>query len=254
MRNRMTNPRDRVAASMEPLPFRSGMKGAPNDDWDTEMGFNGAAPIQERNAFADLQVAKAQQMGFNGAAPIQERNDGAIVENADCRTVASMEPLPFRSGMMSSAQAFPDQRSGFNGAAPIQERNVNFVLQTAAPSTAASMEPLPFRSGMQPKRKPHTVCQPASMEPLPFRSGMDTFGVGCSHGTKSLQWSRSHSGAECERWVLRCDLARLFRFNGAAPIQERNVGRSFRPVVWHYEASMEPLPFRSGMPRKRPRR
>ncbi len=35
--------------------------------------FNGAAPIQERNAYAAA-FAAAHPEGFNGAAPIQERN------------------------------------------------------------------------------------------------------------------------------------------------------------------------------------
>ncbi len=40
---------------------------------------------------------------------------------------ASMEPLPFRSGMVTSNAKGGAMADGFNGAAPFQERNALFV-------------------------------------------------------------------------------------------------------------------------------
>ncbi len=85
---------------------------------------------------------------------------------------ASMEPLPFRSGMAIERRIAP-QASGW-----------------------ASMEPLPFRSGMNQAQRSQRRHSTASMEPLPFRSGMHIFGFDVNARTLPLQWSRSHSGAE----------------------------------------------------------
>ncbi len=237
--------------------------------------FNGAAPIQERNASLSSKLM-SPLAGFNGAAPIQERNASSGPRTKQRERPASMEPLPFRSGMHvfgpragyrlelqwsrshSGAEwgAWWSRRAAgleqsFNGAAPIQERNEwPKKCSRLFWRRVASMEPLPFRSGMPPNEDRRSSRQSASMEPLPFRSGMARASCHC----------RTNQG----------------RFNGAAPIQERNAflspcsgqdvfqvlqwSRSHSGAEWRSrhvlglvgrEASMEPLPFRSGMNRVR---
>ncbi len=157
--------------SMEPLPFRSGMKTNERCTCSRRCtAFNGAAPIQERNALL-TRVCGSLGRTFNGAAPIQERNAGS---GGGCSTGFG----------------------AFNGAAPIQERNaVNGM--TRAKYRSASMEPLPFRSGMR-------VCINRSkgsdlwLQWSRSHSGAEWSTRLAKNSSGSwLQWSRSHSGAEC---------------------------------------------------------
>ncbi len=113
---------------------------------------------------------------FNGAAPIQERNDREPHRARRDLDNASMEPLPFRSGMQDEPSACTRSANG------------------------ASMEPLPFRSGMaQSDEAGFIPSTNASMEPLPFRSGMLSPLEAVAPTADELQWSRSHSGAE---WLV----------------------------------------------------
>ena len=134
---------------------------------------------------------------------------------------------------------------GFNGAAPFQERKAENDLG-GAKSRVASMGPLPFRSGKQD----------------PFGEIRVIF---------SLQWGRSLSGAE-RGWRF-CEWFSKICFNGAAPFQERKAirglvaDRLISKLQWGRslsgaesppetdslpparQASMGPLPFRSGKDR-----
>ncbi len=86
-------------------------------------GFNGAAPFQERNDLVIRSIEGPNWQCFNGAAPFQERNVGASIRHSQRQVFASMEPLPFRSGMRSSTTKLGTTSTRFNGAAPFQERN-----------------------------------------------------------------------------------------------------------------------------------
>ncbi len=138
----------KISASMEPLPFRSGM------DFNWPVSTSGVDASMEPLPFR------------SGMCHCRRRRNGRC-------TTASMEPLPFRSGMhLASPRSLPSTCC-FNGAAPFQERNAANWRVSSLHRRAASMEPLPFRSGM--------------METRFFRE-LDTI--------SRLQWSRSLSGAE----------------------------------------------------------
>ena len=85
------------------------------------VSFNGAAPFRERNDSGACAAQYASQ-GFNGAAPFRERN---VDPGTDLYLVpyASMEPLPFESGMHRRRTFILVCRASFNVAAPFRERN-----------------------------------------------------------------------------------------------------------------------------------
>src|SRR5690606_12941005 len=109
---------------------------------------------------------------FNGAAPLQERNATATQRPHWWVIRASMEPLLFRSGMMASCRPCGGIAARFNGAAPLQERNA--TDPRARGSAAARFN---GAAPLQERNVPHSLRgrfdrMTASMEPLLFRSGM----------------------------------------------------------------------------------
>ena len=111
---------------------------------------------------------------FNGAAPFRERNVQQQGDPTDGDPGASMEPLPFQSGMgkfvWRTIEGFTElQWSRSLSRAECDVGRGKRILGRHG----ASMEPLPFESGMASDQDTYlALLGCASMEPLPFESGM----------------------------------------------------------------------------------
>ncbi len=225
-------------------PFRERNERKPSTWSNAAPCFNGAAPFRERNDTSrespyctnvrlqwsrSLSRAEWNRRASWGTLCATLLQWSRSLSRAECVThkkitlqtpEASMEPLPFESGMADlSARTAPTRRR-FNGAAPFRERNASGIARQPRRRQQASMEPLPFESGMEYKQIHGAQVYLASMEPLPFESGME---LPCLYLACPLRASMEplpfESGMPNRNKLCP---RRARSFNGAAPFRERN--------------------------------
>ncbi len=157
---------------------------------------NGEPPSKTKTSRSALVSARSEGTALTGS-----QFDGSGFDSNDSITHqprASMEPLPFESGMTAAFGAEFYVVVRLQWSRSLSRAECNFIRALVQDKrTPASMEPLPFESGMYSKLDRASLPTSCFNGAAPFRERNDqTPQTLVSAAEGRLQWSRSLSRAE----------------------------------------------------------